>query len=73
MDGLDHVTNNWENRPLRMRYCPSCGDPGATYNRQMTAYANDASNYAWACDPCQKDLNEYWDEMWRDYYAGVLC
>lgn len=24
------------------------------------------------CPDCAKEYNEYWDEMWADYYSGCL-
>lgn len=24
------------------------------------------------CPPCTKEHHEYWDEMWRDYYANLM-
>ena len=61
------------NRPLRLKHCPNCRDAGAEYRRQNTAYHDDASNWMWACDPCQEIMDEHWAEMWADYYASRGC
>ena len=29
-------------------------------------------NYQIACVPCQEDIQEYWQEMWKEYYSSVL-
>jgi RNA polymerase-binding transcription factor DksA len=61
-----------EEEILRMVFCDHCGDPGASRRRQRTQYADDASNWAVLCDPCQDANNEYWDDRWAEYYQGLL-
>jgi hypothetical protein len=52
--------------------CEKCGILGAYLRRQNTQYLDDESNYITLCDPCQEENNEYWSDMWRDYYSGCL-
>lgn len=47
-------------------YCPHCKRYlkfPKTF-RTNTAYDDDAKNYDFACRECQKDINDYWNEMW---------
>lgn len=52
--------------------CKMCGAKNANHNRQRTAYVNDDMNWADLCPECQKEADEYWDEMWSDYYSMVM-
>ncbi len=40
--------------------------------RQNTNYVEEDSNYAVLCDPCQKEADAYWADMWASYYSGCL-
>lgn len=48
-----------------------CGKPGRL-TAQNTAYAHDLSNLHRLCEECQKEADEYWTEMWREYYSSVF-
>lgn len=54
--------------------CLHCRDktPTVKKRRQMTSYVDDRSNWSRLCDDCQKDSDEYWTEMWDEYYRGRL-
>lgn len=52
--------------------CKACGDPGRL-RRQNTAYVEDALNWQTLCDSCQEEANEYWSEMWAQYYSEIRC
>ena len=52
--------------------CSYCGGPGASKNRQRTAYCDDERNWATLCPRCQEEADTHWDEMWDEYYSGVL-
>lgn len=55
--------------------CQRCGkiDPTDVARRhQNTRYVNEESNYATFCSDCQKEVDEYWDELWAEYYTGRL-
>jgi len=45
--------------------CEYCGNNKASKNRQRTAYPN-SDNMATLCPECQKEADEYWDEMWNE-------
>ncbi len=45
--------------------------PDVHKRRQGSAYPNDESNFAIICDDCQKESDEYWKEMWNEYYSAV--
>jgi hypothetical protein len=34
-------------------------------------YPDNEKNYATLCPECQKQANEYWDQMWSDYRSMV--
>lgn len=50
--------------------CKNCGSWNSKRNRQRTAYAQEESNWLRLCPKCQKDADDYWDEMWREYYMS---
>ena len=52
--------------------CINCFAEGATKKRQMTQYHDDEDNYAILCDACQSEANEYWQELWDEYYRGCM-
>lgn len=49
--------------------CPSLN---ARRQRQNTAYVDDEHNWIVMCPECAEANAEYWEDMWRDYYAGRL-
>lgn len=49
-----------------------CNNLNATYQRQGSAYIEDKYNWACLCPECQKLANEYWKEMWNEYYRDRL-
>lgn len=56
-----------------LRYgCDCCGAIVATRARQRTAYVDDARNWVTLCKRCHKENDAYWDDMWAEYYRGVL-
>ena len=40
--------------------------------RQRTAYYDDELNWVFMCDECMKYNNEYWNDMWNEYYSQVI-
>ena len=52
--------------------CNNCGAPNGERRRQRTCYVDEESNYATLCPACHEVNDEHWDEMWRDYYSGLL-
>ena len=38
--------------------------------RMNTQYEDTDSNYCFACDACFVEIEEYWADMWREYYSG---
>ena len=51
--------------------CIECGSNKGKKNRQRTAYVNDEENFIILCPKCQKKEDEYWDDMWNEYYSGL--
>ena len=51
-----------------------CGknDDTVQRRRQRTQYVDDKENFKALCPECQKNEDEYWDEMWKDYYANCM-
>jgi hypothetical protein len=37
-----------------------------------TAYADHERNFIVTCGECILDINDYWDERWREYWSGCL-
>lgn len=54
--------------------CHKCEqeDPTTIRRRQNTAYVHEESNWITVCDTCFEDVEEYWKEMWEQYYGGRL-
>jgi len=60
----------------RLGRCDGCGSNcknfGATRRRMNTAYTNEESNFAFVCEDCYKEIYDHYEEMWKDYYGGLL-
>lgn len=62
------------------RGCQRCGTTiGCSWDHRGTAYVTDLPiddhnnpNMAFLCDLCWMEEREYWDEMWQEYYRGLL-
>lgn len=39
--------------------------------RTRTAYFDEKKNWDIGCKRCIKESNEYWDEMWKEYYHSI--
>lgn len=48
-----------------------CGAPGWPIHTN-TCYARHLSNWAVMCDECQAESDAYYEDLWREYYAGLL-
>lgn len=55
-------------------YCPTC-ERYFRYNvkthRRNTAYVNPEKNWMTACKKCRIDDDEYFAELWKDYYSSI--
>ncbi len=56
---------------LKCERCRVVNDTVVRY-RQRTMYHDDESNYATLCGECSEENDEYWDDMWADYYRGCM-
>jgi len=65
------------------RFCRSIGIPFCTgaegpcfrigkRRRRNTAYVNDEDNWVFQCDKCFKREQEYWKDMWHEYYSQIM-
>lgn len=52
--------------------CTRCGHTGAVRYHQNTRYVEEESNWVTLCPDCRKENDEYWNDMWADYYRGCL-
>ena len=50
--------------------CCCCPAPAGQHRRQNTAYLDDELNWIYVCDRCNEDIEEYWKDMWEDYYRS---
>lgn len=50
-----------------------CDSNDAVRYKMRTSYVNEESNFAVLCPECQKECASYWDQMWSEYYGGVMC
>ena len=37
-----------------------------------TVYVLKENNYRNLCPECQEMYDDYWDERWKEYYAGIM-
>ena len=49
-----------------------CESMNATRQKQNTAYVDRERNWVTLCPDCMKGNDEYWAEMWADYYHDRL-
>lgn len=54
-------------------YCPCCGKwfRRVRTERRITRYIDDESNWLTACRECQDHDDEYWSDMWEQYYGSI--
>jgi hypothetical protein len=52
--------------------CERCGKEDSEKYRQNTFYENEDDNWVTLCEYCRKENDEYWEEMWREYYSGCM-
>ena len=54
--------------------CTCCGEYKNTVKvrEQNTQYTDKDSNYVESCIECFEEIQEYWQERWRDYYSSRL-
>lgn len=58
----------------RKTVCEHCGceDGTVKFRRQNTACIYEKSNWVVLCDECYRENEEYWAEMWDNYYSSCL-
>ena len=54
---------------MKCQRCGAEGDDVVRY-RQRTMYNDEESNWVELCPPCQKENDEYLDDMWADVYSN---
>lgn len=69
---LHHLHRLWWLMNERWKRCQHCGCWGAERYRQNTCYVDEEHNWVTLCPPCQEANDEYWADMWSDYYSGLL-
>lgn len=52
--------------------CCCCGCRGAHRQRMNTRYVNEESNWTVQCDLCMEETEDYWADMWSEYYGSRL-
>lgn len=53
--------------------CGCCGRSREDIKRQRMncQYHDEESNWITCCQDCFEEIQRYWDDMWREYYAGL--
>lgn len=59
--------------------CRMCGSyskvtrrsTGSAYHYEGTTGDNDDPNYDTLCEECWKESDEYWQDMWNEYYYNI--
>ena len=49
-----------------------CKNTNAVRYHMNTVYVINDNNYKNLCPECQEACDEYWDERWKEYYAGIM-
>ena len=57
--------------PLKCDHCEIVNDSVVAY-RQKTFYTDSESNYVALCPKCKEENDYFWEEQWKEYYAGCL-
>lgn len=54
-------------------FCPQCGRYflKVRTTRQNTAYVDDKLNFFTGCKKCEEANDEYWADMWEQYYGSI--
>lgn len=52
--------------------CDHCNLLGGERYRQNTQYVEEDRNWVTLCPKCRKENDEYWSQMWSDYYSDVF-
>ncbi len=54
-------------------YCPCCGKWLRRIKtvRQATQYVDDTQNWFTGCKKCDRENDEYWADMWEQYYGSI--
>jgi len=70
------MSDFWEFPALLLgaRRCPVCGRfrRSVRRSRRSTAYCDDRLNFIVCCDDCYEREEDYWADMWSDYYSGCM-
>ena len=56
-------------------YCPYCEkffDYSQKRRRLNTAYADEKLNYVVCCEAQYREIFDYYEERWRDYYSSCM-
>jgi hypothetical protein len=51
---------------------PDCNSLHAVWYRQRTSFVDEGRNWVALCAPCSVENDEYWNDMWSQYYQGCL-
>ena len=46
--------------------------PDVRRTRQHTQYADDDRNFVILCGRCREENDEYWNDMWAEYYQNCM-
>ena len=56
---------------LECFFCGVESDEVVVYH-QRTQYVDIEDNYVAACPVCREQNDDYWDDMWAEYYSGCM-
>ena len=55
--------------PDREGHCENCKEFTGLKWSPTGSIAKDVNPGFWACEECDREHREYWDEMWLNYYS----
>lgn len=71
------ITSTYPTRLLRWfirgnTRCERCNRFGAETYHQHTCYVDYDSNIVTLCPECREENDQYWADMWSDYYSAIM-
>jgi protein-arginine kinase activator protein McsA len=55
-----------------MAKCQNCEREDAVRYHQNTKFVDEERNWVTLCPPCAEENDEYWADMWSQYYQGCM-
>ena len=68
---MSYTLNNNRYAAFRSDWrCQLCHQNMAYPRQMLSNYIDERRNWNTLCDECYDEIQDYWREMWQDYYSG---